>query len=389
MTRKPLTILFSGMIASDPHQGGATWAVLQYVLGLQRLGHTVYFVEPIKRRSIQPADTPLAASNNAAYFTHVVESFSLQHRAALLADDDRTTVGMDYRQLVEIASRAHILINVSGMLTDRELIERIPVRVYLDLDPAFVQMWQAVQGVDMRFAAHTHFVTVGMAIGTPTCTVPTCGRDWITTLQPIVLEHWPAIGPAKPAHDAWTTIANFRGYGSIEHEGVHYGQKAHSLRVLFDLPRRTREKLLLALAIHPAEVTDLAALHANGWQLIDPAAITQTPDSYRSFIQQSKGEFGVAKSGYVASRCGWFSDRSVCYLASGRPVVAQETGFSAFLPTGRGLLSFRDVDTASAAMEATARDYAAHCAAARALAETHFDSDRVLSRLLQRLGVTA
>ena len=141
-----------------------------------------------------------------------------------------------------------------------------------------------------------------------------------------------------------------------------------------------------ALAIHPGESKDLAALKENGWQLLDPAQVAATPASYQQFIQGSKAEFGIAKSGYVASRCGWFSDRSVCYLASGRPVLAQETGFSRFLPTGAGLFAFQTADDVLAAIEEVNADYPRHARAARTLAEEFFDSDKVLSRLLERIG---
>jgi hypothetical protein len=273
------------------------------------------------------------------------------------------------------------------MLTDQELIGRIPVRVYLDLDPAFVQLWHAVQGIDMRFAGHTHFVTVGLALGQSGCSVPTCGLPWLTTLQPVVLGHWPVAEGVT--HDALTTVGNWRGYGSVEHEGVFYGQKAHSLRPLLALPTRTREKFLLALAIHPGEAKDLEALAGNGWGLIDPARVAGTPGEYRNFLQTSKAEFGIAKGGYVASRCGWFSDRSACYLASGRPVLAQQTGFDRHLPTGEGLFAFATIDDVLAALESLNSDYRRHARAARAIAEDYFDSDRVLSRLLEMVGGAA
>src|SRR4051812_42863752 len=144
------TILFSGMIAADPRQGGATWAVLQYLLGFRRLGHDVWFVEPIKPTAVRPAGAALAESDNAAYFRDVVRRFGLADRAALLLDGTAETAGVPYAVLADVARRADVVVNVSGMLTDPALFGPPPARVYLDLDPAFVQMWQAVQGVDMR-----------------------------------------------------------------------------------------------------------------------------------------------------------------------------------------------------------------------------------------------
>jgi hypothetical protein len=286
----------------------------------------------------------------------------------------------------ELVRRVDVLVNISGLLADEALIGDIPLRAYLDLDPAFTQLWHAAEGIDMRFAAHNRFVTIGQAIGAPGCKVPTWGLEWVTTAQPIVLERWP---PGRiTTHEALTTVANWRGYGSIEHDGVFYGQKVHSWRRFFPLPTLCRERFAPALAIHPEEREDLATLRANGWHLIDPGRVSRTPAGYQGFVRGSRAEFGIAKSGYVASRCGWFSDRSVCYLASGRPVIAQETGFSRFLPVGAGLFTFGTIEEALASIEALDRDYDRHARAARAVAEEYFDSDRVLVRLLNVLGVS-
>src|SRR5918994_1683891 len=217
MATPKLTILLSGMIAGVPHQGGATWAVLQYLLGFKRLGHNVHFIEPVEEAALRPASAPLARSENAAYFRRVMADFGMGQTSALLLAGTKRTVGVSYERLREIARRADVLVNISGLLADEALIENIPLRTYLDLDPAFTQLWYAAEGIDMGFAAHTHVVTVGQAIGDPSCEVPTCGLKWIKTPQPIVLEHWPATG--RITQNALTTVANWRGYGSIEHEG--------------------------------------------------------------------------------------------------------------------------------------------------------------------------
>jgi hypothetical protein len=356
MSRR-LKVLVAGMVAGDPGQGGASWAVLQYVLGLVHLGHEATLVERVHHPS----------SETTNYFHAVVTRFGLDGELlsapASLKDFD-------------------IVLNISGML-EPDSIAAIPVRVYLDLDPAFNQLWHQ-QGIDRRFDGHSHFVTVGQAIGGDRCDVPTHGLEWIGTLPPVVLDEWPRANNVDT--DALTTVANFRGYGSIERDSVHYGQKVHSLRELVDLPRRAHDRFVLAMKVHPGESEDLAALVANGWELADPDVVAATPDVYRRFVQGSRAEIGIAKSGYVVSRCGWFSDRSACYLASGRPVVAQETGFSLFVPIGEGLFAFDDVDGALAAVEALRTDYARHSRAARQLAEGYLDSDRVLARLLERVG---
>ncbi len=183
-------------------------------------------------------------------------------------------------------------------------------------------------------------------------------------------------------------MANWRSYGSLEYDGLFLGQKAHSLRPLIDLPARTRARFDLALTIHRTE-PDLAVLKHHNWNLIDPGRAAGTPGSYRQFVSRSTAEFGLAKSGYVATRSGWVSDRSACYLAAGRPVLAQDTGLSSVLPTGDGLLRFATAADAAAGVDAIQGDYLRHRRAARALAEAYFDSRRVLSRLLERVGATA
>ena len=345
----------------------------------------MFFIEPVAAAKLQPSGTSLSASTNAAYFRSVMEQFDLEARSALFVSGTQETVGLPYDRLVSLAARSDLLINISGLLADPVLVEPIPVRVYLDLDPGFNQLWHAAESIDVGFDGHTHFVTIGPALGGAECVIPTCGRHWIATRQPVLLSEWP---PAeRVTHDAFTTVANWRGYGSITHNGVFYGQKAHAWRAFMALPDKTNEQFLVALAIHPKETRDLANLAAHGWRLVDPARVSDTPDNYRAFIQGSKGEIGVAKSGYAVARCGWFSDRSVCYLASGRPVVAQETGFSRFVPTGEGLFAFEKEEDALEGIDAIARDYPRHSRAARAIAEAYFDADTVLPQLLDRVGV--
>ena len=385
--KTPIRVVFSGMIAADPYHGGATWAVLQYILGLKKLGHEVLFVEPMKASSQRPPNVPLPASDNVAYFREVTRQFGIARNSALLIEGGKETVGVAYDDVLRFAKSADVLINVSGMLTDRALLDAIPRRVYLDLDPAFIQVWHHAYGIDMRFAAHTDFVTIGQRVGLSDCPVPTCGLKWLKTQQPVVLDEWPFTEPRESAD--LTTIGNWRGYGSVEFDGQHYGQKAHSLRQFIALPRFTKEKLAPALAIHPGEESDIAALSENGWTIQDPNRVASSPTSYRRFIQQSKAEFGIAKSGYAASRCGWFSDRSGCYLASGRPVIAQKTGFEEFLPVGEGLFAFETMDHILAAIEELRRDYPRHARAARKIAEEKLDSDKVLTRLLGQIGFGA
>jgi hypothetical protein len=379
-----LRILVSGRIAADPHHGGATWAVLQYLLGLRALGHQVSFIEPIDAAALQPHRT-LAGSINARYFDAVADRFGLAQRdAALLVTGTRETHRRSYDDLLRTAGSSDLLINISGLLRDEALLGPIGRRLYLDVDPAFTQLWHAVEDIDMGLANHTHFATLGALIGEPGSAIPDCGVRWTATRPPVVLSEWPAT--AGVPRGALTTVANWRSYGSIEHNGVFYGQKAHSLRPYYPLPTLTSQPFLLAIAMHPDEVSDRQALDANRWSTCQPSEVTATPWDYQAFIRGSKAEFGVAKAGYVHSRCGWFSDRSVCYLASGRPVLAQDTGFTSFVPAGEGLLRFDSIDSALEGIEAISTDYGRHAAAARQLAEAYFDSNLVLAQLIDSIG---
>jgi hypothetical protein len=370
------TVIVSGMIAATPGQGGAAWAVLQYLLGLRRLGCDVYFVEPLDRPDALPSDA-------SRYCKAVMEQFGFQDRWALIPSQGGDPIGMGREKIRSVAGQTELLLNVAGMLSDPDVLDRVPVRVYLDLDPVFTQLWQESEGVDMRLDAHTDFVTVADSIGRPCSPIPSCGREWLPTLPPVVLEEWPVANRLE--HRAATTVGHWRSYGAIHRDGVQYGQKVHSLRPLIDLPSRTPVRFELALAIHPDETGDLAALQENGWTILDPAAVAATPDDYRRFVQGSWAEFGLTKSGYVVADSGWFSDRSACYLASGRPVIAEDTGFGRRLPSGEGLLAFSSVEDAAAAVEELQGDYDRHRTAARELAAEHLDSDRVLGLLVERL----
>jgi hypothetical protein len=369
------SVIVSGMIAATPWQGGATWAVLQYLLGLRRLGCDVRFLEPLSNAVPVP--------ERLSYLRDVMARFGFEDRWALVPAAGGEPIGMSRRALRAAARESELLLSVSGMLTDPDVIDAVAVRAYLDLDPAFNQLWHAVDGIDMRFDAHTHLVTVADAVGGDS-PIPDCGRDWLATLPPVVLEEWPVA--EAPARRSLTTIGHWRSYGSIHHGGLHYGQKAHSLRPLIDLPTRVDVPFELALGIHEDEGTDLEALRECGWRLIDPQEVAATPDDYRRFVQGSWAEFGLAKLGYVVSGSGWFSDRSACYLASGRPVIAQDTGFGRRLPTGAGLFSFTTAEEVAGAIDELDHDYPRHRDAAREIARERLDSDRVLGSLLERLG---
>lgn len=379
------SLLIAGSLAQKPHHGGHAWVLLQYILGFRRLGWRVTFVDwlgPEAGRNAPGGSCAFSESASVRPFLAIMKAFQLEDDFCLIDRASGETVGLSRDGVRERARESSFLLNIMGFLDDEEILTSVPRRVFLDIDPGFGQMWRAL-GLYDPFRGHDQHVTVGLNVGQADCEVPDCDLGWITTLPPIVLDLWP---PVSARGESFTTVASWRGaYGPLEYRGKTYGLRVHEFRPFAPLPRLTGQSFRLALAIHPRETRDLAMLADNGWTLVDPVEVAADPSSYRAFIQGSASEFQVAKGMYVQSRGGWFSDRSVCYLASGRPVLAQETGFSRYIPTGEGLIAFSTLDQAVAGVDELASRPSRHAQAARGLAESCFDSDRVLGRLLDNL----
>jgi hypothetical protein len=385
--RETRRVIVGGALAAHPIAGaGTAWAFLQYVLGLRLLGFDTYYVEEIDAgRCVDDHWRPatFSESANARHFLQVMQRFGLVDRSALIDKESDASIGLSVEELEALARRTDLFINLSGRFHRRSVLDAAACRMYVDLDPGFVQIWQQQYGVDMNLAGHDVYVTVGLNLGAKDCPLPTCGIDWHTTLPPVVLDEWRTeVG----AGERYTTVGDWRGYSPVEWQGTWYGQKSEEFLKILDLPRRVSVPLELCLAIHPGE-PDLPRLIDNGWLLSQPLQHAASLDAYRSYIQGSRGEVTAAKNGYVAGRTGWFSDRSACYLAAGRPVILQDTGFAAHLPTGRGLLSFTDTASAAAAIRSVEADYDAHAAASRAFAAQYLDSRKVLPSLLGLAGV--
>lgn len=383
--RRSPGLIVAGSVAQQPFLGGLAWVFMHLASGLKRLGWDVTFVDRLEPDmyldpSGRTAETP---SYNVEYFTRLMSAFGVE-RYSLLGPDHQALAGIDRRDLIRTARDAVAVIDVMGYLADPEILERAGHRVFFDIDPGFWHMW-CENGSGVRFGDHDAYVTIGENIGRPGCDIPTCGVEWVTTPQPIVLSEWE---PSPPSDSAFTSVVSWRGpYGPIERAGKTYGLRVHEFRKFVSLPQRTEERFELALDIDPADARDREALESNGWMLADPRTEAGDPWRYREFIRRSKGEFMVAKNIYVATRSGWFSDRSLCYLASGKPVLAQDTGFRDHYPTGEGLLAYSTLEEAVEGIEEIAGDYERHSRAARGIAEEFFDSDKVLSRLLVRLGI--
>jgi hypothetical protein len=382
--------IVSGALANKPRNGGEAWVRLSWVLGLRRLGFDTYFVEQIGAGDCVDEDgaaAEFAASVNRSYFESVVREFGLAARAGLLWEGGREAAGLGLEEIAEVAAGADLLVNISGHLTIEKVLAGPRARVYVDLDPGFTQAWHMDHGVRFSLHPHDHYVTVGLNLGSASCSIPDCGVAWIPTMPPLVLEHWtrqpPAAGPTR-----FTTVATWRSpYGRLEIGGQAMGLKHHQFRRLIELPERVAGAgFEIALDIHPGDSVDLERLLDHGWTVADPRRVSAGPSEFRDYVHGSSAEFSVAQGVYVDTASGWFSDRTAVYLASGRPALVQDTGV-VDLPLGQGLLTFSSLEEAIERCERIVADPAAHGDAARGFAEAHLDSDLVLGRLLGTLGI--
>ncbi|HEY2474942.1 MAG TPA: hypothetical protein VGI19_09080 [Candidatus Cybelea sp.] len=382
-----MRILVLGYIVRGP-LAGHTWHHLQYVLGLARLGHDVYFLEDSDdfESCYDPTNHEITTDPTFGlrFARDVFTRAGIGDRWAYHDAHTATWHGPAERLVDELFRTADVVLNVSGVNPLREGLMQVPVRVFIDTDPAFTQV-RNLRDPRAREAAQRHNVFLSFAenIGQADCAVPLDGLPWRPTRQPIVLDLWPA-KPGLPG-GSFSTMMQWQSYPAILHEGLLYGAKSLSFPPYFDLPAKVRERMEVAIGGGDAPRD---RLRRSGWTVRDPMAPSADPWTYQEFIAESKAEFTVAKQAYVSTQCGWFSDRSAEYLATGRPVVTQQTGFGRWLAAEGGVLAYRSPEEAAAAIECVSRDYDRHCRAARRVAEEYFDSRRVLSSLLDAAATT-
>ena len=377
------SVAVAGSVAQRPGRGGHAWVFLNYLLGLRKLGHEVVFVDRLTSEMVGSEVEDIRRSRQAQWLNQVMTTIGFGDRYILLAEGPGDDGDGPRSDLLDLLRRTDLLLNINGFLRDAELLAAPQVAAFVDIDPAIQQMWEAL-GLAELFAGHDLYFTVGENIGRPSCTVPTCGLDWIPTRPPIVMDEWPEVARGQ----GFTTVASWRGpYGTIEYGGEVYGLRVHEFRRLAELAGEVEDDLAVALDIDAEDRADADLLREAGWQLLDPFDVAGDPTAYREFIQGSKAELSIAKNVYVRSRCGWFSDRSACYLASGRPVLAQDTGYSENLPTGAGLVPFANFEEAVAGAEEICYDWPSHSKAAREIAGAHFDSNDILKGMLDVTGV--
>jgi hypothetical protein len=372
----PESIVVGAAFAQRPGYGGHAWALLQYVLGFRELGFDVTVVDRLEPGMV-------AEGKEEAALSYVRELLGREGVPYSVFDaEGRSVAGLSRAEALAKTSAARFLFNIMGYANDEELLAGARRRVFLDIDPGFGQVWRDLGLADV-FAGHDDFVTVGLNVGREGCGVPTCGLRWVTTPHPVVVERCRVVEDG----DRFTSVGSWRGpYDRIEYGGRLLGLRAHEFRKFAALPRRVDASFAVAFEIDPSDTADLTLLAANGWQLVDPREVAQDLASYVSFVQGSRAEFTVAKGVYVELETGWLGDRTLCYLASGKPALVQDTGLAPHYPLDEGLVAFSTLDEAVDGVESILGDYPKHARAARRLAESEFDARIVLSRLLEELG---
>ncbi len=368
-----MKIVLAGIIARYPY-GGVTWCSLMYLLGLRALGHDVCYIEDTGECIYDPVQN--AQSTDPSYGTRYIhdalEPFGLGDRWSFV-NYDGSHHGASHDTVRRWCRDADLFINLSGgSWFWRDEYAAIPRKIFIDSDPVFTQLALAKGDawyVDFFRRFDRHF-TFGANIGTPASPVPTSGFTWHHTWQPVVLDQW---ATAMPPGDRFTTVMTWK----IESFTDVDGNKDREFVRVIDLPSRTPARF--ELAVNGPQ----SLLREHGWQTVDAMSVSRSLWDYRAFIQRSKAEFGVAKHAYVSQRSGWFSDRTECYLAAGRPAVVQDTGWSAHLPAGTGLVPFTTPEEAIDGLARVEADYATHARRASEIAREHFDAARVLPRLLE------
>jgi hypothetical protein len=392
---KPLSkprVVVTGFVGLFPF-GGVVWDYLQYVAGFAALGWDAIYLEDTDSWPVYQDE--IDASRNVVHVASAMKHFGLGERWAYRDALSGRCFGLSEAALAEFCRTADVFLNVSCSATLREEYANIPVRALVDTDPMFTQI-QYLQDVSVSggptgmrelIENHTHRFTFGENIGSDGCRIPTLGLEWYPTRQPVVLDFWPISESPSGASHCYSTVMNWRVVDDLKFEGERWGQKDVEFMRFLQLPQRVPNiPLGVAASLTPESQFPADAVRDAGWILRDSAVCAGDARTYRDFIIDSRGEFSVAKETYVKGNTGWFSCRSSCYLAAGRPVVTQDTSWSHLLPNGRGLLAFHDEETAIDALRRVEADPKLHATAAREIAHECFDSKVVLSEMLGHMG---
>ena len=379
-----MRIIITGLVGQYPF-GGVIWDYLHYLLGFRSLGHEVLYLEDSGAWPYDPVagtitdDCSFALRSLKKIFT----DFDLADSWVYRNGADGSFHGAGERKAREWLKDGDLLVNVSsaGWLRDYDL--RVRHKMFIDGDPMFCQVG-LLDGSNPQYAGrlrdHDSHFTFGLSVGQKGCLVPTDGITWRPTVQPIALDQWPVT--ACPAQSPWTTVMNWASYQPKIWEGKSYGQKNLEFTKFQMLPAKTRVPLRLAMGMGVDGQRPAQQLRGLGWDLVEPQEVVPDHQTYRAFLNGSRGEWSIAKHGYVAAKTGWFSCRTACYLAAGKPAVVQETGWSQHIPSDKGVLPFTTIEEAVEALSQVEHDYSAHCKRAREIAAEFFDARKVCRNLL-------
>ena len=386
MRRKTILVLH---LAGRIPLAGVGWQTAHHVLGLRKLGYQVYYIEDSGAPPYDPRLRTVVedCSYNVEFLKRLMERCGLKERWAYWDMGRNIYYGLDRDRVQRLYREADAIFNLCGATQLREEHLVCPIRVYLQTDPVYEQMKEALghRSTKESIGAHTHYFTYGENLGFPDCLVPLDDFPWRTTRPPVLLDLWEY--RLNPAAENFTTVTVWRNTGKdiVFNGATYYWSKHLNFGHFQELPGLTAQKFELALDTDGDTPTH--PLRQKGWYVVDAFTKSHDLESYRDYIYGSRGEFTVSKDLVVRTRSGWFSDRSVCYLAAGKPVITQETGFSKFISTGRGLFSFTDVNDVVAALDEINSNYARHCEAAREIAAEYFSADKILGGILQGAGV--
>ena len=375
-----LKIIVTGLIGQYP-LGGVSWDYIQYAAGLMLLGHDVYYIEDTGQHPFNPQEGGISreCDFNIRYLSEVMSRFGMEDRWAYHFPWKSQWFGLADNKREAVIQSADMLINVSGVLAYPERYRHIPCLVYIDSDPVFTQVKLARGQVDFQHMLETHDVHFSFGERL-TDAVPETAFDWLPTRQPVLLDEWRHGGPVR---NVYTTVMNWTSYKPVEYAGISYAQKDVEFEGFIEMPGRVPD-VSLEIAVNTGKTrrTPRELLVRKGWHVVHPDEVCPDMDGYRSYITGSRAEWSIAKNGYIVGQPGWFSCRSACYLAAGRPVVVQDTGFSEVLPVGTGIVPFSTLQEAIDGILDVESRYEIHCRAAMEIAEQYFDSSLVLSRLL-------
>ncbi len=374
-----------GFIGKLPYAGMALFN-LHYIAGLRELGYRIHYVEKMDSQwdCYDPTIDAMTGDPSYAlgYLANLLPCFGLHKDQYSFVDANNDCHGSDWNTLRNVLDEADFVFTLATPTWFDEL-DRCPERAFIDGDPLFTQA-AMLEGAEPYVSVSTRYdilFSYGSRIGMPDCRIPGAGRSWIPT-RPVVATNIWEVQPANCDLAPVTALLHWAAGKDVYFEGCVYGHKDRELERFIDLPKRTARPFTIAVG-GPAPK---ATLREHGWSLVNPLEVTGTIEAYKKFIAASRADFGVAKHAYVASRSGWFSDRSTCYLAAGRPVLHQDTGFTEWLPTGEGILPFSNVDEVVEALRRLDADYEMHARAARRIAEEHFEAAKVIGRMLDDAG---